>query len=128
MTLTSKQTNKRRRSNKQQNSKSTVHVPTNYTSSSDRASFFSKMDYSEVFPDIEPIPQNDGPHPVCAIDYPEQYTKAMDYLRALMDKDEHSGAFRVTFICNGVTVHFVYFPFLIFCWSVDLCFKNVHWN
>lgn len=49
------------------------------------------IDLSETFSDLTPIPQNDGPHPVCAIDYPEQFIEAMDYLRALMDVDERSG-------------------------------------
>ena len=49
------------------------------------------MDLSKVFADITPIPQNDGPHSVCAIDYPEKFVEAMDYLRAIIDKHEHSG-------------------------------------
>lgn len=49
------------------------------------------IDFTQLFADIEPIPQNDGPHPVCAIDYPEEFIEAMNYLRALMDIDEHSG-------------------------------------
>ena len=49
------------------------------------------MDLPTVFADIKPIPQDDGPHPVCAIDYPEKFVEAMDYLRALIDLDEHSG-------------------------------------
>ena len=49
------------------------------------------IDFTQDFADIEPIPQNDGPHPVCAIDYPEEFIEAMNYLRALMDVDEHSG-------------------------------------
>jgi hypothetical protein len=50
------------------------------------------MNYTQVFPDIEPIPQNDGPHPVCAIDYPKKFVEAMNYLRAIMNIGEHSGA------------------------------------
>ena len=49
------------------------------------------MILSDVFADIEPIPQDDGPHPVCAIDYPLAYVEAMGYLRAIMRADEHSG-------------------------------------
>ena len=49
------------------------------------------MNFPKVFPDIKPIPQDDGPHPVCAIDYPDKFVEAMDYLRALIDIDEHSG-------------------------------------
>ncbi len=50
------------------------------------------MILTEVFQDIEPVPQDDGPHPVCVIDYPEKFVEAMDYLRALIEIDEHSGA------------------------------------
>lgn len=51
------------------------------------------MNLSQLFHDIEPIPQDDGPHPVCAIDYPEKFVEAMNYLRALIDIDEHSGMY-----------------------------------
>lgn len=41
--------------------------------------------------DIIPLPQDDGgPNPLSAIAYTEEYTDAMDYLRAVMAKDEHS--------------------------------------
>jgi len=58
------------------------------------------MILSEVFHDIDPIPQNDGPYPVCAIDYPEAFVRAMDYLRALMKINEHSErALELTAVC-----------------------------
>jgi hypothetical protein len=49
------------------------------------------MILNKVFADIEPIPQDDGPRSVCAIDYPLAYEEAMGYLRAIMRADEQSG-------------------------------------
>lgn len=42
------------------------------------------------FADLQPIPQHDGPEPVAAIAYDEEYMQAMGYLRALMAKEEYS--------------------------------------
>ena len=47
------------------------------------------MDYTTLS-DITPIPQNDGPSPVCSIAYSSEFTKAYDYLRALLNVDERS--------------------------------------
>jgi protein farnesyltransferase/geranylgeranyltransferase type-1 subunit alpha len=45
----------------------------------------------EAWADIEPLPQNDGgPHPLAAIAYTEEYSEAMDYLRAVMACNEFS--------------------------------------
>ena len=49
------------------------------------------MDIPNVFHDITPIPQDDGPYPVCAIDYPPDFVQAMDYFRAILRTNEHSG-------------------------------------
>ena len=46
---------------------------------------------SEVFADVTPIPQDDGPNPVCSIDYPNGFVEAMDYFRAILKMGEHSG-------------------------------------
>lgn len=46
-----------------------------------------------VFADVTPIPQDDGPHPVCAISYKDDFRKAYDYMRAILNTDEQSGAF-----------------------------------
>jgi protein farnesyltransferase/geranylgeranyltransferase type-1 subunit alpha len=41
--------------------------------------------------DIEPLYQNDGPgQPLAAIMYPEAYSEAMSYLRAIIAKQETS--------------------------------------
>ena len=40
--------------------------------------------------DIEPIPQDDGPDPVCSIAYSKEFTQAFDYLRALLKEDVSS--------------------------------------
>lgn len=48
------------------------------------------MNLSETFNDIEPIPQDDGPNPVCVIDYPESFVEVMGFLRAIMKKEERS--------------------------------------
>ena len=49
------------------------------------------MDLPTVFADIEPIPQDDGPEPVCAISYSPEFVQAHDYLRAVIKVDERSG-------------------------------------
>jgi hypothetical protein len=41
--------------------------------------------------DVTPLPQDDGSlHPLAAIAYTEEYSEAMDYLRAVMAKNEFS--------------------------------------
>lgn len=41
--------------------------------------------------DITPIEQDDGgAHPLAAIAYSDEYSEAMNYLRAVMAKNEHS--------------------------------------
>jgi len=49
------------------------------------------MILSDTFSDITPIPQDDGPDAVCAIEYPREFDEAQGYLRALMKMDERSG-------------------------------------
>ena len=44
-----------------------------------------------ILSDVTPIPQDDGPSPVCAIAYSSDFTKAMDYFRAILKADERSG-------------------------------------
>jgi len=43
-----------------------------------------------VFDDIKPLAQDDGPHPVCVIDYKPDFEIAHDYLRAVLKKNEKS--------------------------------------
>lgn len=45
---------------------------------------------SPVWEDVTPVPQNDGPAPLCPILYSPNYSQAMDLLRALLPKDELS--------------------------------------
>ncbi len=41
-----------------------------------------------VFHDVTPLPQDDGPHPVCVIDYKPDFETAHDYLRAVLKRNE----------------------------------------
>jgi hypothetical protein len=44
-----------------------------------------------VFSDLTPIPQDDGPEPVCVIQYPTAFTLAYNYMRAVWKVKEFSG-------------------------------------
>lgn len=58
------------------------------------------MDLATIFSDLKPIPQDDGPSPVCAIAYPLDFVEAMDYFRALIVAQEYSSrALGLTSIC-----------------------------
>jgi len=53
-----------------------------------------------LFSDITPIPQDDGPHPVCQIDYKRDFVTAYDTMRAILKADERSErALRLTALC-----------------------------
>eukprot|EP00980_Cylindrotheca_fusiformis_P010548 scaffold2334_cov118-Cylindrotheca_fusiformis.AAC.20 len=55
---------------------------------------------SEVFSDLTPIPQDDGPEPVCVIQYPTSFRLAYDYMRAIWKANEMSDrALRLTSLC-----------------------------
>mmetsp|Transcript_4427 Transcript_4427/g.5123 ORF Transcript_4427/g.5123 Transcript_4427/m.5123 type:complete len:327 (+) Transcript_4427:122-1102(+) len=43
-----------------------------------------------LFTDLNPIPQDDGPFPVCKIAYDSDFVTAHDYLRAVLKTDERS--------------------------------------
>ena len=45
----------------------------------------------EIFSDLTPIPQNDGPDRVCVIQYPSSFTLAYNYMRAVWAAKELSG-------------------------------------
>jgi protein farnesyltransferase/geranylgeranyltransferase type-1 subunit alpha len=47
------------------------------------------MDFADLG-DVVPVPQDDGPAPVCAIAYPPAFVRAHDLLRALLAADERS--------------------------------------
>lgn len=55
---------------------------------------------SETFPDLEPCPQDDGPEPVCVIQYPTAFRLAYDYMRAVWKVDELSErSLKLTALC-----------------------------
>jgi len=67
----------------------------------------------EIFIDIKPIHQDDGPNPICSINYTQEFVDAMGYLRAILRLDERSQrALDLTTIClrlnaaNYTTWHF----------------------
>lgn len=62
--------------------------------------FIQVMNIPDVFSDIDPISQSDGPEPACAITYTPEFVEAHDYLRAVLKADERSErAFALTTIC-----------------------------
>lgn len=50
----------------------------------------SVEDIPEIFRDLTPIPQNDGPDRVCVIQYPSAFTLAYNYMRAVWAAKELS--------------------------------------
>ncbi|KAI8323845.1 hypothetical protein GQ54DRAFT_257615 [Martensiomyces pterosporus] len=48
------------------------------------------MSQQEEWRDVVPIPQDDGPHPICPIAYTDEYKEMMDYFRAVIAKGEVS--------------------------------------
>ena len=62
--------------------------------------YFRLSDLDEIFANVEPIPQDDGPGVVCCIDYPPGFTKAYDYFRAVIQQHELSPrVFGLTSLC-----------------------------
>ena len=56
-----------------------------------------------VFEDITPLAQDDGPHPVCVIDYSSDFETAHDYLRAVLKINEKTER---TLELTGICLHF----------------------
>ena len=55
---------------------------------------------STIFSDLAPVPQDDGPDPVCVIQYPTSFRLAYDYMRAVWRANELSErALRLTALC-----------------------------
>jgi len=48
------------------------------------------FDVQSAFPDVTPIPQDDGPAPICAIQYPAHFSMVMGYFRACLATQELS--------------------------------------
>ena len=48
---------------------------------------------STIFSDLAPIPQDDGPEPVCVIQYPTSFVLAYNYMRAVWKSNEFSGMY-----------------------------------
>jgi protein farnesyltransferase/geranylgeranyltransferase type-1 subunit alpha len=71
-----------------------VVVVLNFKKGFARMSLMSMMipvdELSDTFSDLTPIPQDDGPEPVCVIQYPTSFRLAYDYLRAVWKADELS--------------------------------------
>lgn len=73
---------------------------------------------SSEWADIIPIPQDDGGlNPLAAIAYPDEYSEAMSYLRALMAKNEKSErALRLTVDIIGINpAHYTVWLVFITC-------------
>ncbi|KAJ2808572.1 CAAX geranylgeranyltransferase alpha subunit [Coemansia guatemalensis] len=58
--------------------------------SSESVSESVPLSQQEEWKDVTPIPQDDGKHPICPIAYTDEYREIMDYLRAVMAKEEIS--------------------------------------
>jgi protein farnesyltransferase/geranylgeranyltransferase type-1 subunit alpha len=60
---------------------------------------------STIFADVTPLPQDDGPEPVCVIEYPTAFAIAYDYMRAIWKTKEFSGTYRdiVEYWCTILT-------------------------
>lgn len=62
-------------------------------------------DLDTVFADVTPIPQDDGPNPVCVIAYKEDFKQAYDYMRAILKADERSGTSRYGLLLAASSSH-----------------------
>ncbi len=60
---------------------------------------------AEAFADVTPVPlQEQHGSPVCQIAYPEEFTQAYEYVRAVLSQNERSGTlfwflFRIVALC-----------------------------
>lgn len=60
----------------------------------------AESDIPDVFSDLAPIPQNDGPERVCVIQYPSAFSLAYNYMRAVWAVKERSDrALKLTATC-----------------------------
>ena len=78
---------------------------TNHTTAATAATginplLFRSSDIADLFADLEPIPQDDGPDMVCCIDYPPGFTTVYDTFRAVLAAQEISPrVFGLTSLC-----------------------------
>jgi len=56
---------------------------------SDHTTYVPFKDRPE-YEDLSPIPQDDGPYPICPITYTPEFTDTLNYFRAIIQKDERS--------------------------------------
>lgn len=58
----------------------------------------SQEELPEVFSDVTPVSQDDGPNPICSIDYSPEFIQAYDYMRAILKTGEKSGMGFILFV------------------------------
>lgn len=88
---------------------------------------FDISDLPQVFADVTPVPQNDGPTAVCRIDYPPLFVQAYNYFRALLLLAEYSPrALRLTELClEQNSANYTVWHYRRLCLYSSNCNKNI---